>query len=309
MAIVFGFNSCKKNRGEAVTPYVPDKTFQLTEGGIETFEDTLYIKRSATSMKVRISALTNQPNKFKRLYAFKRSFDGTTMSAYVTTAISGFVQDGTGNYYKDISTAGDTSETVEMTIVPNTSNEITYEDYYFVFTDGDFSDPNSPTNVVIGPVLLNVQNGLLTEYTAMKMYNYFCIETYTPVINLYNATAYVVDTPDSNKYLMDMDSVTTTFERMFTSKNGTQFIKAPSNFKYLKATDYMVRKTFEDNSGSAFTTSPSAVNVGDVFIAKLKGVSTTNFSDYAVIRCTSYFDDGLTGTNKNNDFIQWSIKK
>lgn len=309
IAILLGLNSCKKSTGEPTVTFLPNKSMILIEGSIEEYEDTLFIKRSATSFNVRLSALTNQPNEFKRLYAFKRSFDGTTLSNYVTVAISGFVTDGMGNYYKDISTAGDTSETVDMTIIPTTDIAIQYEDYYFTFTNGDFSDPNTPTNVVIGPVLLNVQNGLLTEYTAKKMYNYHCSETYTPIINLYNVTTYVVETPDSNKYIMDMDSVTTAFERMFTSKNGTQFIKAPSTFNYLKATDYMVRNTYEDNIGSAFTTSPAAVNVGDVYIAKLKGVSSTNFSDYVVIRCTAYFDDGHTGTNKNNDFIQWSIKK
>lgn len=242
IAIVVGITSCKKKSGEAPVPYVPNKIVDLIEGSLETYEDTLYIKRTTTSFNVSVSALTNQPNKFKRLYAFKRSFDGTTLSAYTTAPISGFVQDGSGNYYKDISTAGDTSETVDMTIASNTANDIQFEDYYFVFTSGDFSDPNTPTNVVIGPYLLNVQNGLLTEYTALKMYNYFSNSTYTPVINLYNVTAYVVATPDSNKYVMDMDSTSTAFERMFTSKNGTQFIKAPSTFSYLKATDYTVRK-------------------------------------------------------------------
>ncbi|MCU0415565.1 MAG: hypothetical protein MUE33_00135 [Cytophagaceae bacterium] len=300
--------SCKKeDETTGSTPFVPDKTLPLTINLVETVKDTGYVLRSATQYGMRLSALTNASAPFHRLYIFKKEQYGTTSTTFETYPYAGFVKDNAENWYKDISIQGDTNEVVDIIHSLSTRTDQYSEDFYIVFTSGDYSAPGSTTNLVIGPIEFSIQYGLLTEYTAKRVYNYQ--GTQTPILNLYNVTTYTASTADSNRYIMDMDSVTTAFERLFVSKNGTRFVRVPVGFNYTRATDTRVRDTYENLSSSSFTEATTPVQVGDVYIAKLKGVSTTRLQDYVLLRCTAYFDNLQTGTNRNNDFIQWSVKK
>ncbi|ABG60619.1 hypothetical protein [Cytophaga hutchinsonii] len=304
--LFFTISSCKKKSSDSVAPFITHKAIYLNQD-TPSVQDTLYVKRDQVTANLRVNANTFSIGmKMKRLYIFTRPIDNVLApGAYKSVEIDGFKKDSNNNFYSLLNSDNQDSTTTAVTVGLR-ANDLTAiaEEFYFIYTDdNDYAGPGSG-GVVIGPAQFFILYGKLSESTGKRIYNYASTVAYHypgfDVVNLaykYNEEA-----------AADMDIYENTdnnplFTGKFTSQNGTSFVKAESNFPYANATDTEVAYYY--SLGTSFTETPDSINIGDIYLMKLRG--TTSYAAMKIMYIVP--ENGKTGGSNDNEYFIFNLKK
>ncbi|MDQ3141914.1 MAG: hypothetical protein M3Q56_06665 [Bacteroidota bacterium] len=184
---------------------------------------------------------------------------------------------------------------------PNTEYSVNYtytvetnDPIIFTFTAKDKKGATATTTYTVNPSLGSL--------TGQRIYNNF-----GPNLSGYDFRAAIsVSASSASADIVSSESTgnVTPFVGRFDGKNGTTFVNSSSSL-FDVATQNNLKAAFI--AGTPIVTVSLPV-VNDVFIAKITRGSTES---YAIFKITSKFDDGAGtgGTVKNNDYIEFSVKK
>ena len=184
---------------------------------------------------------------------------------------------------------------------PNTEFSVTYtyvvetnDPTIFTFTVKDDKGATATVSYTINPAL--------AALTAQRIYNF-----YGPNLSGYDFRAGVgVSSSSTSADIVSSEVLgnVTPFIGRFNATNGTTLVFS-TNSAFDRATVNNLKVEF--NAGTLIT-SNIAPAVNNVIIAKIIRGSTES---YAIFKITSIFDDGAgtSGTVKNNDYVEFSVKK
>ncbi|ABG60620.1 hypothetical protein [Cytophaga hutchinsonii] len=297
-------SSCSKNDEETpATPVTPDATVTLNENTNTTGSTTLYVTRQQLTAALQVTAVSKTSTDMKRIYVYKKTTNPTE-GAYVTYQGSGFKKDGNNNYYYDIPSDQKNNTVLNLTVELNANNvAIVSDEYYFAFTDGtNFGGPTNTSGILLGPAKIFIVYGVLKETTGLKLNN--IQGPNSGAFDLVALTNKAASDAETGKDMIDADKTTAFWEKSFNAgTSGTLYAKLAPGFDYTNATDLTIKNAYAA-AGNAIDTQ-TGVAAGDIFVAKLRGGN-----DYALIKVTfiSTDTDG-TGAGKNNEYMEFSVKK
>lgn len=184
---------------------------------------------------------------------------------------------------------------------PNTEYSVTYvynvesnEPTIFTFTVKDKKGAVATTTYTVNPSL-----GVLT---GQKIYNFF-----GPNLSGYDFRAGVgVSSTSASADIVSSEASgnATPFVGRFDAKNGTTLVSSTTG-AFDGATENNLKAAFLAGTPITSVTAPADNNV---YIAKITRGSTES---YAIFKITAKFDDGVGtgGAVKNNDYLEFSVKK
>ena len=184
---------------------------------------------------------------------------------------------------------------------PNTEYSVTYtyvvetnDPIIFTFTVKDDKGATAIATYTINPAL--------SALTGQRIYNF-----YGPNLSGYDFRAGIgVSSSSSSADIVSSELAgnVTPFIGRFDSKNGTTLVESTTG-TFDGATQNKLKAEFDAGSTITLVTAPA---VNDVYIAKITRGSTES---YAVFKITSIYDDGAGtgGTFKNNDYVEFSVKR
>ncbi len=295
-------SSCSKTDEETpITPVTADATVSLNENTPTTPTTTLYVTRQQLTAALQVTAVSKTSTDMKRIYVYKKSTP--TPGTYVTYNGSGFKKDGANHYYYDIPSDQKNNTVLNLNVELTSSNTaIVSDEYYFAFTDGtNFGGPTNTTGILLGPAKIFIVYGILKETTGLKLNN--IQGTNSGAFDLVALTNKSASDAAPGKDMIDSDANTALWEKSFNAgTSGTLYAKLSLAFDYATATDLTIKEAYE--AGNAIDTQTD-VAAGDIFVAKLRGLD-----QYALIKVTfiSTDTDG-TGSGKNNEYMEFSVKK
>ena len=303
-------SSCSNDKkGSSVKPASPDAVVSLNETTNSTGSETLYVRRDKMKAVIHVNGVSLTTTELKRIYVYKRS---TTISSVGTISNgtyenyngSGFSKDVNDNYYYDIppSQKNNASLTLTVTLAANDKSAVS-DEYYFVFTDGDAYDgPSDPVGTLLGPGKIHIVYGLLTETTGHRLNNIKGPNSGS--FDLVTLTNRSFADPANSKDMNDADAITEFWDKSFSAgTSGTLYVKLPWNFDYVNATDLTLKAAYK--AANTEVDMQSHVVAGYMYVAKIRGLD-----QYVFIKITSNSEEiNGTGTGKNNEFMEFSVKK
>lgn len=296
-------SSCSKKNDGGVKPVSPDAVVSVNESVNKTNADTLYVKRDKLTATIQVNAVSTINSDMQRIYILKKTRSITSTSDYVPyNGGVNFKKDDDDYYYYEIPTDQRNNTSITLTVTLNANNSTAvFDEYYFVFTDAPADGGSGgPSAIFVGPAKIFIYYGLLSETKGHKLNN--MKGTNSGAFNLVDLKNEPASAIAGYKDMIDADSSTAAWDKSFTSGNESMFVKLPNSFDYMNATDLSIVDAY-----AAGNAKDAQLNVatGDMFVAKLRGLNS-----YTLIKVTSISEENNgTGTGKNNEYMQFSVKK
>ena len=302
LALLSSCSKDKKNDG-SVKPASPDAVVSVNESTNKTGADTIYVERAKLTATIQVNAVSSITTDMQRIYILKRTRTTTSLGKMVTyNGGVTFKKDDADYYYYEIPTDQRNNTSITLTVNLNANNSAALVDeYHFVFTDAPANGGSGgPSVSLVGPAKIFIYYGLLSETKGHKLNN--MKGTSSGAFNLVDLKNEIPSANSGNKDMVDADSSTAVWDKSFATGNGTMFVKLSNNFDYTNATDLSIVAAYA--SGGAKNAQLN-VTTGDMFVVKLRSSNS-----YALIKVTSISEEtNGTGTGKNNEFKQFSVKK
>ena len=298
-------SSCSNDKkGSSLKPASPDAVVSVNESTNKTGSNSLYVKRDKTSALIQVNGISLTTTDMKRIYVFKKSQTTSSNGTYVTYNNAGFLQDANNNYYYDIPAKQKNNVSLTLKVTLDANNIVAVMDeYYFVFTDGTIFDaPSSGNGVFLGPAKIFIVYGALTETTGHRLNNIKGPNSGS--FDLVTLTNRSFADPANSKDMNDADANTEFWDKSFNAgTSGTLYVKLPWDFDYVNATDLTLKAAYKAANNEIET--QSSVIAGYMYVAKIRGLD-----QYVFIKITSNSEEiNGTGTGKNNEFMEFSVKK
>ncbi len=296
------FSSCSKDGEDPINPASAEITVALNENTNMSEKDTLFVKRDKMSANIQVSAVAKTTTDLRRIYIYKKVSTTSASGSYETYNGSGFSKDTDDNYYYDIPNDQRNNAVLNFTVNLNANNITAKTDeYYVVFTDGTpYGGPGSPDGLLIGPAQIYIAYGDLSETTGHRLNN--IQGPNSGAFNLSTLSNEPASAIAGNKDMVDSDATTALWDKSFAAGNTTKFVKVSSGFNYAHATDLTIKDAYV--AGTKLSTVLD-VATGDMYVAKLR-----DLDNYVLIKVTSISNDSDgTGSGKNNEYMEFSVKK
>jgi hypothetical protein len=301
LALLSSCSNDKKKDSSSVKPASPDAVVSVNESTNKTGADTIYVERAKLTATIQVNAVSTITSDMQRIYiAKKTSTTNSTVSSYYDGG--GWKKDIYNRFYYEIPADERNNTSITLTVNLNANNSAALVDEYsFFFTDAPSDGGSGPfSKILVGPAKVFIYYGLLSETKGHKLNN--MKGTNSGAFNLYDLKNEAASASLGNKDMIDADSSTAAWDKSFAAGNATKFVKLSNNFDYTNATDLSIVTAY-----AAGTPKDAQLNIatGNMFVAKVRGL---NF--YTLIKVTSISEENNgTGIGKNNEFMQFSVKK